>query len=84
MQAHNLQTCCQREAHCSLANVNSLVEMAKVESGKRVYLGKVMLDRCDQEGIGLSTLVEYSGIDVRNFTKMLGKKEQSRRAKWQQ
>ena len=23
-----------------------------------------MFDCCDQEGIGLSTLVEYSGIDV--------------------
>ena len=72
--SHNLQTCCQREAHCSLANVNSPVEMAIVESGKRVYLGKVMLDRCDQEGSGLSTLVEYSGIDVRNF----GSKELTR------
>ena len=74
-----------REAHCTLANVNSSVEMAKVASGKRVYLGIVMLDGCDQEDIGLSTFVEkYSGIDVRNFTKMLGKEEQSRRAKWQQ
>ena len=65
VQAHNNQTCYQREAHCTLANVNSLVEMAKVESGKRVYLGKVMLDGCDQEDIGLATPVEYSGIDVR-------------------
>ena len=55
-----------------------------MESGKRVYLCKVMFDECDQEGIGLSTLVVYSGIDVRNFTKMLGKKEQSRRATWKQ
>ena len=55
-----------------------------MESGKRVSLGKVMLDGCDQEGSGLSTLVQYSGIDVTNFTKMLGKKERSRRSKWKQ
>ena len=59
VQAHNLHICHQREAHCTLANVDSSVEMAKVEPGKRIYLGKVMFDGCDQEGIGLSTLVEY-------------------------
>ena len=81
VQAHNNQTCYQREAHRTLVNVNPPVQMAKVESGKHVYLGKVMLDGCDQEDIGLATPVEYSGTDVRNIIKMLGKNEQCRRAK---
>ena len=78
VQAHNLQTCYRREAHCSFANVNSPMDIAKLESGKRSYLGKVMLDGCDQERISLSTLIGYSCIDVKNFMKKLGAQSMSR------
>ena len=52
------------------------VRSKHVESNK--YLEPKLCEKCEEEGIGISNIVEYVGSDTRNQTKQFGKQERGK------